>query len=88
MKLFSNATVLSEKNGITGEMVNIIFNDSLIKKVDIKNNGYIYNNHYAHVNDNYQLFKDEMHGNNIEVNMIDNNISNIDKLLMDIRNKK
>tara|TARA_B100002051_G_scaffold276836_1_gene329986 strand:- start:45732 stop:48989 length:3258 start_codon:yes stop_codon:yes gene_type:complete len=77
MNLYSNAMVSSKKNGVAGEMINIIFNDSLIKKVDIKNNGYIYNNHYAQINDNYQLFKDEMHGNNIEVNMIDNNLDQV-----------
>ena len=42
MNLYYNAMVSSKKNGISGEMINIIFNDSLIKKVDIKNNGYIY----------------------------------------------
>ena len=77
MNLYSNAMVSSEKNGISGEMINIIFNDSLIKKVDIKNNGYIYNDHYAKVDNSYQLFKDEMYGNNIQVNMIDNNLNEV-----------
>ena len=76
MNLYSNAMVSSEKNGISGEMINIIFNDSLIKKVDIKIMD-IYNDHYAKVDNSYQLFKDEMYGNNIQVNMIDNNLNEV-----------
>ena len=50
--------------------MNLNFKDSLITDITIQNNGYVFNNHYAIANNSmYQLFKDEMYGNRIEIDL-------------------
>ena len=50
MKLIGNAVINSNNRGVSGELINLNFRDSLIKKITIKNNGYVFNNHYAIAN--------------------------------------
>jgi len=78
MLLNEKATITSDKQGASGQNINLEFQDSLIKNMIIKNDAYIYNNHYAIVNDkNYQLFKDEVNGSMIEADFKNKNLKNI-----------
>ena len=78
MALTGNANVKSNNQGALGENMNLVFNDSLIKNITIKNNGYVFNKHYAMIGqENYQLFQDEMKGNLIEVKFNNKNLDNI-----------
>ena len=79
MLLNDKVTVTLDKQGAKGQNINIEFQDSLIKNMTVKNDAYIYNNHYAMVNnENYQLFKDEISGNTIKVDFNDKELSNIE----------
>ena len=78
MSLQGKANVKSNNQGALGENMNLVFNDSLIKNITIKNNGYVFNKHYAMIGqENYQLFQDEMKGNLIEVKFNNKNLDNI-----------
>tara|TARA_B100000029_G_scaffold514041_1_gene615434 strand:- start:3911 stop:7153 length:3243 start_codon:yes stop_codon:yes gene_type:complete len=78
MDLINNAAVYSKNRGAYGDLITLEFHDSLIQKVLIKNNSYIFNNHYALANNTkYQLFKDEMYGNTIEMNLDGENLNNV-----------
>jgi len=78
MNLIDNAIVDSKNRGVSGDLMNIEFADSIIKKISIKNNCYIFNNHYAIANNsNYQKFKDEMYGNTMLINFIDNKLNDV-----------
>tara|TARA_B100000609_G_C17221465_1_gene440345 strand:+ start:4908 stop:8159 length:3252 start_codon:yes stop_codon:yes gene_type:complete len=78
MALKSNASVKSNNQGVSGKNIILEFKDSLISNIDITENGYIFNNHFALANDtNYQLFKDEMSGNNISIKLIDNKLNEV-----------
>ena len=78
MKLIDNAIINSNNRGVNGDLIDLNFVDSLIKKIAIKNNGYVFNNHYAVANNNsIQLFKDEMYGNRIEINLENKNLENV-----------
>ena len=79
MLLNDKVTVTLDKQGAKGQNINIEFQDSLIKNMTVKNDAYIYNNHYAMANnENYQLFKDEISGNTIKVDFNDKELSNIE----------
>tara|TARA_Y100001970_G_scaffold153517_1_gene187935 strand:- start:3978 stop:7268 length:3291 start_codon:yes stop_codon:yes gene_type:complete len=78
MTLNQKVTITSNERGASGQNVNLAFQDSLIKNMFIKNDAYIYNNHYAIVNDNnYQLFKDEINGSIIEAEFKNKHLENI-----------
>ena len=79
MKLRDNAVINSNNRGVSGDLIDLYFVDSLIKKITIKNNGYVFNNHYAIANNSmYQLFKDEMYGNRMDINLENKNLKNIE----------
>lgn len=78
MILNNQVVIKSEKQGAKGNYINVEFKDSLIKNMIIKDNAYMYNNHYATVNDNYQLFKDEINGGIINANFKNEFLNNID----------
>ena len=42
MKLKDNAVINSNNRGVSGDLIDLYFIDSLIKKITIKNNGYIF----------------------------------------------
>ena len=78
MKLIKNAFVYSNNNGVKGDSIDLNFVDSLIKKIAIKNNGYVFHNHYAIANNNsIQLFKDEMYGNRMEIDLKNKDLETI-----------
>ena len=78
MDLFEKASVKSDNQGVEGTIINLNFKDSLITDIMIKENGYMFNNHYANTNkSNYQLFQDEMRGNIIQVNFENKNLNEI-----------
>ena len=80
MELILNANVNSENQGVMGNNIDLIFADSLIKKISVQDNGYVFNNHYAIANNKqYQIFKDEMYGNDLEINL---NAGIIDSILI------
>ena len=78
--LFKNPQRINSNNrGVSGDLIDLYFVDSLIKKITIKNNGYVFNNHYAIANNSmYQLFKDEMYGNRMDINLENKNLKNIE----------
>ena len=78
MLLNEKVIITSDKQGASGQNINLEFKDSLIKNMIIKNDAYMYNNHYAIVNDkNYQLFKDEVNGSIIKADFKNKNLKNI-----------
>ena len=78
MKLVDNAIINSNNRQVHGDLINLNFVDSLIKDITIQNNGYVFNKHYAIANNNSnQLFKDEMYGNRIEINLENKNLEDI-----------
>jgi hypothetical protein len=77
MKLIGDAFIHSELQGAKGNNIFLQFKDSLIKNLSINENGYVFNKHFAFINNKKQLFKDEMKGNIIEVNFNEKNIKNI-----------
>ena len=78
MKLLEDAKLKTDKQGASGNIMNLNFQDSLITDISIENNGYLFNNHYAIVNKfTPQLFQDEMQGNLIHVNFENQNLNKI-----------
>ena len=60
MKLLEDAKLKTDKQGASGNIMNLNFQDSLITDISIENNGYLFNNHYAIVNKfTPQLFQDD-----------------------------
>ena len=78
MILKNNVVLKSKNQGANGNFIDLLFQDSLINEMFINNDAYIYNNHYAKVNQgSFQLFKDEINGNQIKANF---NGKNLDKI--------
>ena len=78
MDLNKNVEISSKDQGALGSKVNVQFKDSLIKNMLIQNNAYVFNNHYAFIDKlNYQLFKDEINGNQIKVDFNKEHLKNI-----------
>ena len=74
MNLIGESIVDSKEQGVSGTNINLVFKDSLIQNIMVQSNGYIFNNHQAiSSNLNYQLFKDEMRGNKIDVSFNNKN---------------
>ena len=69
MILKNDVNIISKNKGAMGNFIDLTFQDSLINEMFIKNEAYIYNNHYAKVNlGALQLFKDEINGSHIKAN--------------------
>ena len=78
MILKNDVNIISENQGAMGNFINLTFQDSLINEMLIKDEAYIYNNHYAKVNlGALQLFKDEINGNHIKANFDGKNLDEI-----------
>ena len=78
MILEDNVSLKSENQGAYGHLIDLTFQDSLINEMLIKDQAYLYNNHYAKVNKGaIQLFKDEINGNYIKTNFEGKNLDKI-----------